>query len=121
MCIRPLAENLNVTILTGAFVKQLETSPSGREVTAVLVERDGVEERHKSAVVVASCGAVNSAALLLRSANEKHPAGLANGFRCGRPPLYGAQQLGIRGRLEAREPHGFPKDPRRQRLLSSLR
>src|SRR5581483_2820455 len=30
-------------------------------------------------VVVSSCGAINSAALLLRSANEKHPNGLANG------------------------------------------
>ena len=28
--------------------------------------------------MVASCGAVNSAALLFRSANDKHPAGLAN-------------------------------------------
>ena len=29
-------------------------------------------------VVVVSCGAINSAALLLRSANDKHPRGLAN-------------------------------------------
>ena len=79
ICIRPLSEKPNATILTGAFVKRLETSPSGREVASVVVERDGAEERHTSAVVVASCGAVNSAALLLRSANEKHPAGLANG------------------------------------------
>ena len=32
-------------------------------------------------IVVSSCGAINSAALLLRSANDKHPHGLANG--CG--------------------------------------
>ena len=30
-------------------------------------------------IVVVSCGAVNSAALLLRSASDRHPAGLANG------------------------------------------
>jgi choline dehydrogenase-like flavoprotein len=30
-------------------------------------------------VVVVSCGAINSAALLLRSANTRHPRGLANG------------------------------------------
>jgi choline dehydrogenase-like flavoprotein len=29
-------------------------------------------------IVVVSCGAINSAALLLRSANDKHPHGLAN-------------------------------------------
>ena len=32
---------------------------------------------HADTVIVA-CGAVNSAALFLRSANEKHPNGLAN-------------------------------------------
>jgi choline dehydrogenase-like flavoprotein len=79
ICIRPLASNPNVTLLTGAYVKRLETSPSGREVTAVTVERAGNEERYAAPIVVVSCGAVNSAALLLRSASDKHPDGLANG------------------------------------------
>ena len=34
--------------------------------------------RVEASLVVVSCGAVNSAALLLRSANDKHPHGLAN-------------------------------------------
>src|ERR1700757_3766477 len=38
----------------------------------------GGGERFSGALVVASCGAINSAALLLRSANDKHPRGLAN-------------------------------------------
>ena len=43
-----------------------------------MVERDGALEEFTGEIVVVSCGAINSAALLLRSANEKHPHGLAN-------------------------------------------
>jgi choline dehydrogenase-like flavoprotein len=60
-------------------VTRLETSPSGREIRGVLVERAGTLERFTADVVVVAAGAINSAALLLRSANEKHPNGLANG------------------------------------------
>src|SRR5574339_361082 len=35
--------------------------------------------RYSADIVVAACGAINSAALLLRSANDRHPHGLANG------------------------------------------
>ena len=59
---------------------RLLTNTSGREVTAVEVERNGTEEIYSGSVVVVSGGAINSAALLLRSANDKHPRGLANGF-----------------------------------------
>lgn len=69
----------SVTLLTGALVTRLETDPSGRSVTKVHVERDGVRETYSASVVVLSAGAINSAALLLRSASEKHPQGLANG------------------------------------------
>ncbi|MEP6538202.1 MAG: GMC family oxidoreductase [Bryobacteraceae bacterium] len=69
----------NVTLLTNAMVEKLETSPSGREVSKVIVKRDGVREEYSADIVVVSCGAINSAALLLRSANERHPRGLANG------------------------------------------
>jgi choline dehydrogenase-like flavoprotein len=77
--VRPALRHPNVTLRTRAFVKRLETSSSGREVTEVVVLRDGVEERHAASVVVVSGGAINSAALLLRSANDRHPNGLANG------------------------------------------
>ncbi len=77
--IDPAMAHSNVTLLTGALVKRLETSTSGREVTQVVVERNGVEERYRAAIVVVACGAINSAALLLRSANSRHPRGLANG------------------------------------------
>ena len=78
ICVRPAVEHPNVTLLTRARAVRLETSPSGREITKVHVERDGIEEEYSAGVVVSSCGAINSAALLLRSANEKHPDGLAN-------------------------------------------
>jgi choline dehydrogenase-like flavoprotein len=78
-CVEPALLHDNVTLVTGARVTRLETSPSGREVTRVRVERDGVPESYEAGIVVVSCGAINSAALLLRSANDRHPRGLANG------------------------------------------
>jgi choline dehydrogenase-like flavoprotein len=68
----------NVTLVTGAYVSRLETSASGHEVTAVHVTREGRPEVYSADLVVVSCGAINSAALLLRSANDRHPNGLAN-------------------------------------------
>jgi choline dehydrogenase-like flavoprotein len=68
-----------VTLLTNAHVQKLETSASGKEITKVIVERDGRREEYSGSIVVVSCGAANSARLLLMSANEKHPRGLANG------------------------------------------
>ncbi len=75
----PALQHSNVTLLTNAKVEKLETDASGRLVNKVIVSRNGAREEFSADVVVASCGAINSAALLLRSANEKHPRGLANG------------------------------------------
>jgi choline dehydrogenase-like flavoprotein len=77
--IDPALEFPNVTLLTNALVTKLATSSSGREVTTVRVERNGELETYTDSIVVVSCGAINSAALLLRSASSKHPRGLANG------------------------------------------
>ncbi|MGH7321349.1 MAG: GMC oxidoreductase [Candidatus Rokuibacteriota bacterium] len=79
LCVDPALEHPNVTLLTRAYVSRLETGPSGREVTRVVVEREGATEVYSADIVVAACGAINSAALLLRSANARHPRGLANG------------------------------------------
>lgn len=75
----PALEHPQVTLLTGARVTRLETDASGRTVTAVHVERDGEAIVFRADLVVMACGAINSAALLLRSANDRHPHGLANG------------------------------------------
>ena len=78
MCVDPALAYPNVTLLTGAYVSRLETSATGREVTGVHVRRNGTSERYAADVVVVSCGAINSAALLLRSASDRHPNGLGN-------------------------------------------
>ena len=74
----PALERPNVVLVTNAYVSRLETDASGRQVTTVQVERNGVKETYSAEIVVVACGAINSAALLLRSANDKHPRGLAN-------------------------------------------
>jgi choline dehydrogenase-like flavoprotein len=79
VCVEPALAHHNVTLLTNARVTRLVTSASGRAVTQVLVERNGQVESFAADIVVSSCGAINSAALLLRSANDCHPHGLANG------------------------------------------
>src|SRR6266542_3933664 len=78
-CVVPALRHDNVTLLTDTKVTRLETDGSGREVTAVHVERNGTKESYSAKFVIVSGGAINSAALLLRSANDKHPRGLANG------------------------------------------
>ena len=79
ICVDPALEYPNVSLMTNARVTRLVTSPSGREVTGVAIKRGGVEEIVSGDIVVSSCGAINSAALLLRSATDRHPQGLANG------------------------------------------
>jgi choline dehydrogenase-like flavoprotein len=77
-CVRPATQQPNVTLWTNAFARRILTDASGKRVTAVEVERHGATLRVEASLVVVSCGAVNSAALLLRSANEAHRDGLAN-------------------------------------------
>ncbi len=78
LCVDPALRFPNVSLLTNAYVERLETTVSGREVSRVVVTRNDATENYSADVVVVSCGAINSAALLLRSANDKHPHGLAN-------------------------------------------
>jgi choline dehydrogenase-like flavoprotein len=77
-CVRPAIERPNVTLWTNATARRLITDPSGRRVQGVDVDRNGETLRVQAPLVVVACGAVNSAALLLRSATDKHPRGLAN-------------------------------------------
>jgi choline dehydrogenase-like flavoprotein len=79
VAVRPALRHSNVTLITNAEVTQLKTSPSGREVTEVVVSRNGKLESYRGGIVVVSAGAANSARILLLSANDKHPNGLANG------------------------------------------
>ena len=79
IAVRPLLDQANFTLLVDAEVVKLETDGSGRTVTDVIVNRRGQQETYQADIVAVSAGAANSAKILLRSANEKHPGGLANG------------------------------------------
>lgn len=76
--ITPALKHPNVTLKTGAKVVALHTNPSGRAVKGVEAAIGEQSYLFLSDIVILSCGAVNSAALLLRSANDAHPQGLAN-------------------------------------------
>ena len=76
--IKPALEYDNVRLEPHCLVQKIETSADGKRATAVQVARGGVSMRFTGDTIVVSCGAVNSAALLLRSRNEHHPNGLGN-------------------------------------------
>jgi choline dehydrogenase-like flavoprotein len=77
--VRPALQHPNVTLLTNAQATRLATNDVGTEVTGVVVQHNGTRETVSGDLVVVSCGAANSAKLLLASANDQHPGGLANG------------------------------------------
>lgn len=78
MALRPALKNKNVTLITHAYVEKLDTDASGMHVTKVHADVKGEKMIFNADIVIVACGAVNSAALMLRSANDKHPSGLAN-------------------------------------------
>ncbi len=77
-CVRPAMANDQVTLLTEAKVERLVTTANGNEIDYIEVTRQNETIRFKASIIVVACGAINSAALLLKSANDKHPDGLAN-------------------------------------------
>jgi choline dehydrogenase-like flavoprotein len=87
--VRPALQFPNVTLLRNSKVLKLTTDTGGSSVKEEVVERDGEVETFRGDIVVVSCGAANSAKLLLMSTNEKHPNGLANGSdQLGRNYMY---------------------------------
>ena len=93
LAVRPALKHPNVTLLTNARAVTLHTDPAGTAVRAVEVEVDGELAAFSADIVVVSCGAANSAKLLLASANDKHPNGLANGSdQVGRNYTFHASQ-----------------------------
>jgi choline dehydrogenase-like flavoprotein len=78
VCIHEAMRRPTVKLWTNAFARRLIVGGCGRKVEAVEVERNGDVLRVEAPLVVVSCGAVNSAALLLRSAHARQPTGLAN-------------------------------------------
>jgi len=79
IAVRPALEYRNVTLITGAEAVKLNTNAAGTAVTEVVARMgDGRQETFAGDIVVVSCGAANSARLLLASANDRHPNGLGN-------------------------------------------
>ena len=76
---RPALEHPNVTLLTNAMATKIETNDSGTVATEVVVQQNGSSDRYRGDLIVLACGAANTAKLLLTSANDRHPKGLANG------------------------------------------
>jgi len=76
--VRPALESANVELWTKARALRLVTDRDGKRVVSVEVERDGQKQDVSAGTFVVACGAANSAALLLRSANAAWPNGLAN-------------------------------------------
>ena len=77
-CLIHALSHANVTLITGAKAETVETNDAGTRAVAVHVTRNGQKERYQASTIILSCGAVNSAVVLLRSASSKHPTGLAN-------------------------------------------
>ncbi|MGE3191460.1 MAG: GMC oxidoreductase [Vicinamibacterales bacterium] len=76
--VEPALAHDNVRLLTGARVDRLLTDAIGRTVTRVVATVGDAPAEFTADIVVVAAGAINSAALLLRSANDRHPRGLAN-------------------------------------------
>ncbi|MGB5769631.1 MAG: GMC family oxidoreductase [Crocosphaera sp.] len=74
----PALKHPNVTLKTLAKAVCLLTNSSGEAVRAVEAEINGQSYLFFGDIIVLACGAINSAALLLKSANHKHPNGLGN-------------------------------------------
>ncbi len=101
-CIRQILRLPNVTLMTNTRVIRLLTNASGSEVTEVEVEHSGQQlhepgsqtpekgiARYQANLFCLCAGAINSAVVLLASANDQHPTGLANGSdQVGRNFMY---------------------------------
>ena len=80
ICIDPtLAAHANVTLLCNAYVDKLTTDVGGGSIEGVEAIVEGQRRVFRADIVVVACGALSSALLMLRSANDAHPNGLANG------------------------------------------
>ena len=67
-----------VRLATGVRVRRIVTDPAGRRVDHLIADGPEGEVTITGGRFVLAAGAVNSAALLLASADDAHPAGLAN-------------------------------------------
>ncbi len=101
----------NVQLEVDSFVERLETDAGGREIKKVIVNREGEQLEYSADIVVVSCGAINSAALLLRSANDQHPEGLSNSSGVVGRHYMAHNNSAIIGHLKKTESYQIWKNP----------
>lgn len=77
-CLRPALTAPNVSLQVRTKAIRVITNSAGDHAVGVEVVHSGQRSIVEAGIVVAACGAVNSAALLLRSATSAHPNGLGN-------------------------------------------
>ena len=112
-CVSP-----TVRLLTRTVVTRLHTSTDGRRVVAAAAERDGRPLQIRAAQFVVAAGAVNSAALLLRSSSDRHPRGLANSSDLvGRNYMVHNSTFFVAVDPRRRNTVELPEDPRPERLV----
>ena len=76
--VNPALATGNVDLILDTKVLRLLTDASGKKIEAIEIEQAGNIKKILGGLFISSAGAINSAALLLRSANDKHPKGLGN-------------------------------------------
>jgi choline dehydrogenase-like flavoprotein len=76
--LRPILQGGNTRLLVRTRIDKLDTSDDGQRVTQAIGTRDGKPVIIRAKRFVLACGAVNTAALLFKSANTYHPHGLGN-------------------------------------------
>ena len=108
--IRPLLDHPDVTLWTGAKVTRLIAGDQDGRITGVELTHGNTPLRISAPLVVLSAGAINSALILLRSATQAMPQGLANRSGVVGRYLMNHHLTGLMGvRPLATNPTRFPK------------
>ena len=112
ICVDPaLHAHPNLTLMTNSYVDKLATDDGGRRISGVEVIRGQERVSYRADIVVVACGALSSALLMFRSANDGSSRGTGQCLGpCG-AKLHAPQQLGADGRVQDTESHPVSKDP----------
>ncbi|MCW4466412.1 GMC family oxidoreductase [Glutamicibacter sp. MNS18] len=73
-----IARHRNAYLLTRSTVARIETDSFGKTSGVIYFDAEGTERRQKAKIVVLAASGIGTPRLLLMSANEQHPDGLAN-------------------------------------------
>ena len=74
----PIAERKGVELRTGCRVREVTVGDDGLADGVLYYDADGTLQEQKAEIVVIAANGIGTPRLLLNSANERHPDGLAN-------------------------------------------